>query len=130
MADPYREPTEGGTAEPRIEKPSEPEMTEKTEKMAEMPKTAPAEEALKPTPSPSAIPAVPAQAAAPASQVLQTEKDRQLKMLVDLAFSQGIDKAVEAVNATSDAYLIDKFHDTLIDELRQQLVEKGKLKEV
>jgi len=27
-------------------------------------------------------------------------------------------------------YLIDEFHDTLIDEMRQQLIDKGKLEEI
>jgi len=128
MADSYREPTEGGAAEPQIERLTAPESMEKTEKVVEAPKATSAEEILKAPPT--AIPAIQSQTVAPASQVSQTENDRQLKMLVDLAFSRGINKAVEAVNATGDAYLIDKFHDTLVDELRQQLVEKGKLKEV
>ena len=58
------------------------------------------------------------------------EKDRQLKMLVDIAFSKGLDKAVEAARATNNAYLIDEFHDMLVDKLRQELIEKGKLKEL
>lgn len=80
--------------------------------------------------SPAPTAAAPSAPSAPASGGSDIDKERQLKILVDLAFSQGIDKAVEAAKATGDAYLIDKLHDTLADELREQLVEKGKLKEV
>lgn len=129
VPDPYREPIqEPSGAEPKIEKPNFPEITVKQEIKKEIPKVGPSQEV--PIPVPPAAPPMPPPAAAPKEDGLKNlTEDRQMKMLVDLAFQQGIDKAVQAAKATGDAYLIDKFHDTLVDELRQQLIEKGKLKE-
>jgi len=132
MPDPYREPTEN---EPEAVKelkgmPSLPEAKEQPV-APEKPPIEPSQEQA-PPPSPASVsspsPSPPPPAKTPASA--DPEKDRQLKMLIDLAFQQGIEKAIEAVNSTGDAYLVDKFHDTLVDELRQQLIEKGKLKEI
>ena len=130
MLDPYKEPVEETPAPASQEKPVAPEkleakVTEKPVAPAGKPMPAPA------SPPPAAPPATPIpQAAPPPSAPSDLEKDRQLKMLVDLAFSQGLEKAIEAAQATQDPYLIDKFHDTLVDELQQKLIEKGKLKEV
>lgn len=141
MPDPYREPADE-TSPPsqgaKIEAPvlpGEKEQIAAPEKIEgrplEMPAPGPSQEtaASVAPPPPSAPPATPSPAptAAPPPEL---DKDRQLKILVDMAFQQGIDKAVEAARASENPYLIDEFHDTLVDELRQQLVEKGKLKEV
>jgi hypothetical protein len=130
----FREPIEAiPPAAVKIETPVAPqkiEKIEKEEKIVQMPPKAPLEQPVKPetvTPAQVVPPLPPIPETPPAADLNQ---DRQLKILIDLAFEQGIAKAIEAVNATGDAYLIDKFHDTLVDELRQQLVEKGKLKEV
>jgi hypothetical protein len=134
VPDPYREPTEEPAAlPPKIEKPTAFEAKEAIEKFKEMPAAAPSQEASKPAAPQTAPPVAPAppKSAPPKKEDLKDlDEDRQIKMLVDLAFQQGIDKAVQAARATGQAYLIDKLHDTLIDELHQQLVEKGKLKEV
>ncbi len=129
MADPYREPTqEPSGAEPKIEKPNFPEIPVKQEIKKEIPKAGPSQEA--PISAPPAAAPMPPPVAAPKKDDLKNlTEDRQMKILIDLAFEQGIDKAISAAKATGDAYLIDKFHDTLVDELRQQLIEKGKLKE-
>lgn len=129
--DTYREPIEAvPPAAVRIETLVAPEKIEKVEKIAEMPAKAPPEQPAKPETI------IPAQVVQPRPKISESppatdlDQDRQLKILIDLAFEQGISKAIEAANASGNAYLIDKFHDTLVDELRQQLIEKGKLKEV
>jgi len=132
MPDSYREPTdEPAVSPPKIEKPTPFEAKETLDKIKETPTVAPLEEQPKPpapqAPSPSTL--QPTAAAPKKEDSKDLDKDRQLKILVDLAFAQGIDKAVAAAKATGDAYLIDEFHDTLIDELHQQLIDKGKLKE-
>lgn len=133
MVDPYREPTEGAadSAGPSPEKfpvPETKEAQKPAEKVAEAISQAMPPPVVPPAaPAAGAGPAPPASAPAPAGS--DVEKERQLKILVDMAFGEGINKAVEAARATGDAYLIDKLHDTLIDELHEQLVEKGKLKE-
>jgi hypothetical protein len=47
----------------------------------------------------------------------------KVQSLVDLAFEKGLAKAIDEAKASRDPFLIDKFHDTLTDELRQELIE-------
>lgn len=58
------------------------------------------------------------------------EKNQQLKALVDLAFLKGVAYASDVARNLDSPYLMDEFHDTLIDEFRQKLVESGKLEEI
>ncbi len=58
------------------------------------------------------------------------EKNQQLKSLVDLAFLKGVNYAIEVARNLDSPYLMDEFHDVLIDEFRQKLVEGGKLEEI
>lgn len=131
MPDPYREPIENTSVPSQpaaVEKPLAPETKEEikpAEKPKEIPQAPPMQTPpVQAAPLPAQIPPVPPTLASSA-----VEQDRQLKILVDMAFSQGIEKAVQAAKDSGDAYLLDKFHDTLVDELHQQLVERGKLKE-
>ena len=134
MSDPYREPIEEKSAQaPRIEKPVPLEIKEKEEKTQETPAAGPAQEIPKTTAAPTQATPSAIQAAKTATlkkeDLKDVDKEHQLKILVDLALQEGIEKAVAAAKATGDAYLIDELHDKLVDELRQQLIEKGKLKE-
>lgn len=129
MSDPYREPTqEPSPEEQKTEKPIFPEAEEKQEKIQEMPGAAPVQEKISPLPPQAVVPQS-SGVALKKEDLKDLNEDRQMKILIDLAFEQGIDKAINAAKVIGDAYLIDKFHDTLVDELRQQLIEKGKLKE-
>lgn len=58
------------------------------------------------------------------------EKNQQLKGLVDLAFEKGVDYAVEVAQKMDNPYLLDEFHDVMVDKLREELVKKGKLEEI
>ena len=58
------------------------------------------------------------------------EKNQQLKNLVDLAFYKGIIYATDVARDLDNPYLMDEFHDTLIDRLHKELVERGKLEEI
>ena len=58
------------------------------------------------------------------------EKNQQLKALVDLAFEKGVYYATEVVKNLDNPYLLDEFHDVLVDELHKKLVERGKLEEI
>ncbi len=131
MSDPYREPIKDGPApEAKTEKTVSPEGAGEVKK-AEQPAVSLSQEAVGPSVVlPSSPPQSSVVAPAPAEELKSLDRDRQLKILVDLAFQQGINKAVEADKATESPYLIDEFHDTLVDQLRQQLIEKGKLKEL
>jgi hypothetical protein len=59
---------------------------------------------------------------------LSEELKEKVQELVNIAFSKTIDEAVKQARATNNAALIDAFHDALVDELYNYLVERGKLK--
>lgn len=54
--------------------------------------------------------------------------DQKVQALVNVAFLKSIDEAIKEAKATQNAALIDAFHDLLVDELYNHLVERGKLK--
>lgn len=58
------------------------------------------------------------------------EKNQQLKNLVDLAFQKGIIYAADVAKDLDNPYLMDEFHDTLVDKLHKELVARGKLEEI
>ena len=55
---------------------------------------------------------------------------RQVKVLTTLAFEKGITHSIGVARNLNDAYLLDELHDKLVGELREELVEKGKLKDI
>ena len=55
---------------------------------------------------------------------------RQVKVLITLAFEKGLTHSIKVARNLNDAYLLDELHDKLVGELRNELVEKGKLKEI
>jgi hypothetical protein len=57
-------------------------------------------------------------------------KERQIELLVQMAFDKGVVEAVEIAKNLDSPYLLDEFHDTLIDRLYGKLVEEGKLKQI
>lgn len=63
---------------------------------------------------------------------MTTEQEKQhapeVEALVQIAFEKGIGAAIEAAKAKNDPHLLDDFHDALIDQFYQRLVEAGKLK--
>jgi hypothetical protein len=65
-----------------------------------------------------------------AKQLKGQQKKRQIKLLTDLAFEKGVIHATEVAQKLDDPYILDEFHDTLVDELYNYLVEQGKLKQV
>lgn len=55
---------------------------------------------------------------------------RQVKVLTTLAFEKGITHTIKVARSLNDAYLLDELHDKLVGELRNELVKKGKLKDI
>lgn len=51
----------------------------------------------------------------------------KVQKYVDRAFEKDLDTAIKEVQATNDAALIDAFHDAIVDELHDHLVNQGKL---
>ncbi len=54
----------------------------------------------------------------------------KIQELINVAFTKSITDAINQVLATKNPALIDTFHDTLVDELYDYLVERGKLKKL
>lgn len=71
-----------------------------------------------------------AQARKKAGQLVDLDRTAQVKALCDLAFDKGINFAIEVAKALDNAYVLDEFHDALVDELSEKLLEKGELEKV
>ena len=65
-----------------------------------------------------------------AKELKGEKKERQAQLLADLAFEKGVSHATEVAKKLDDPFILDEFHDTLVDELYNYLVEQGKLKQV
>jgi len=53
-----------------------------------------------------------------------------IQELVNLAFEDGLNAAIEKAKKMKDPYLLDAFHDLLADRLYEELVKRNKLKEL
>jgi len=82
-----------------------------------------------PVPTPTPQPAPTAPAVEPPSY-LSEELKNKVQELVNDAFSKTIDDAIKKAQAVNNAALLDAFHDALVDELYNYLVERGKLKKL
>lgn len=65
-----------------------------------------------------------------AKELKGEKKERQIQLLTDLAFEKGVIHATEVAKKLDDPFILDEFHDTLVDELYKYLVEQGKLKQI
>jgi hypothetical protein len=65
-----------------------------------------------------------------AKELKGEKKERQIQLLTDLAFEKGVSHATEVAKKLDDPFILDEFHDTLVDELHNYLVEQGKLKQI
>ena len=64
-------------------------------------------------------------------QELQEQpKERQIQILTEMAFEKGVVYAVEIAKNLDNPYLLDEFHDVLVDQLYNKLVEEGKLEKI
>ncbi len=61
---------------------------------------------------------------------LSDELKAKVQELVDIAFTKGLTEAVKEVSKINNAALLDAFHDVLVDQLYDVLVERGKLEKV
>ena len=60
----------------------------------------------------------------------ELDKKNQVKELCKLSFSEDLDFAVNVAEGLNNAYILDEFHDALVDELYDKLIEKGTLKKM
>lgn len=62
-----------------------------------------------------------------ASKIKDPDISHQVAVLVDLAFDKGIYPAVKKARDLNNPYLLDRFHDTLVNELYDQLIKHKKV---
>ena len=60
----------------------------------------------------------------------EEKKEKQIKLLTELAVERGVAHAIEVADKLDDPYILDEFHDILVDKLYKHLLEQGKLKQV
>ncbi|MCA9387604.1 MAG: hypothetical protein KC653_01025 [Candidatus Andersenbacteria bacterium] len=60
---------------------------------------------------------------------MASDKPKQIKTLVVITLKKGVRHAIQLAQSSKDPYLMDIFHDTLVDELHDQLVNNKKLKD-
>ncbi len=147
--DPYREPVEEKVEEKKDNSAPEQRILAAGQKVAEQPPFPPQPEKIKtleqvlsqekptqlsPPPAPSPLREAKEDKSPSAKndteRIKALEKNQQIKALVDLAFQKGVSYAVEIVRTLNNPYLLDEFHDVLVDKFRQELIEKGKLEEI
>jgi len=66
----------------------------------------------------------------PLSEDKKKEVQKKLQHLVELAFSSGLLEAIQAARKENDPYLLDAFHDAVVDTLYKELVKRHKLDEL
>ena len=63
------------------------------------------------------------------SYLTQDLKD-QIQELIDIVFTKSLDEGIKMAAKSNNPALIDAFHDVLVDELYNTLLERQKVKEV
>ncbi|MBD3282626.1 MAG: hypothetical protein GF387_03425 [Candidatus Portnoybacteria bacterium] len=65
-----------------------------------------------------------------AKQIKTEPQERQVYLLTEIAFERGISHAIDVAKRLDNPYLLDEFHDALVDEFCAKLIAEGKLKEI
>ncbi len=102
-----------------VEKPDKEIIKEVLKEKTEMPQAP----KVKPT-------AVPSSVIKTTKRIKAKSKERQVQLLTDLAFEKGVIHATGVAKGLDDPYILDEFHDTLVDELYDYLIKQGKLKQL
>lgn len=63
-------------------------------------------------------------------QLKNTNIQHQLSMLVNLALTKSVYLAVRTARKIGNAYLLDRFHDIIVNELYEELVKSKKIKPI
>lgn len=82
-----------------------------------------------PASPPPAISSPPGSSSTPPSYLSDAFRD-QVQALVNLAFTKNLSLAVQEVLKMNNPALLDAFHDVLVDQLYNDLVERGKLPQI
>ena len=51
---------------------------------------------------------------------MEENKKKQIEEFIAIAFKEGVEKAVKIVKDKNDPYLLDEFHDKLIEEINKK----------
>lgn len=61
----------------------------------------------------------------------QTDREGQIRILIDLAMTQSVEHAVAVARHAEDYYVLDQLHDQLLaDDLHEALMQKGMIDEI
>ncbi|GMX58437.1 MAG: hypothetical protein MCSN_0910 [Candidatus Microsyncoccus archaeolyticus] len=47
-------------------------------------------------------------------------EEKQIQEIIEIAFKEGIEKALKIVKDLNDPYLLDEFHDRLLEEINKR----------
>jgi hypothetical protein len=61
-------------------------------------------------------------------EIKNLPRQKQLEVLLEVALKKGVNSSVKIARSLNNAYVLDEFHDALVDRLYGELVEKGQLK--
>lgn len=79
----------------------------------------------------ASAPPLPSKSPAPHRKSVQNLKNlnpqEQVGVLCEMAFDQGIREAIKIARELDNAYVLDAFHDSLVDQLYQKLIEAKKI---
>ena len=78
----------------------------------------------------SPTPSSPAPIIAEPPSYLSQELKNKVKEIVQLVFDKNLEEGIKEAGKSGNMALIDAFHDILVDELYNQLIEKRKLDKV
>lgn len=58
------------------------------------------------------------------------DSQNQVDMLCEMAFQKGLDSAIKAAQQLNNPYILDEFHDALVDKFYEKLISEKKIKEI
>jgi len=63
-------------------------------------------------------------------EIKNLDQEHQVQTLCELSFQKGLSYAIFVARGLDNPHVLDAFHDTLTDELRQRLIQEDKLEEL
>jgi len=61
-------------------------------------------------------------------EIKNLPRQKQLEVLLEVALKKGVNSSIKIARSLNNAYVLDEFHDSLVDRLYNELIEKGQLK--
>jgi len=63
-------------------------------------------------------------------EIKNLDQEHQVQTLCELSLQKGLSYAISVARGLDNPHVLDAFHDTLTDELRQRLIQEDKLEEL